>query len=128
MNDPLLVNDLHSQLNATRVARVIEPGGIEGLVATVRDARSAGAQLSLCGGRHAMGGQQFGTGTWLVDLRQHAAVRAFDQERGLLTVEAGIQWPALIEGEFLERKQAHDPTELFTSDWYRQHRKLFTDA
>jgi FAD/FMN-containing dehydrogenase len=98
MNDPLLVNDLHSQLNATRVARVLEPSGIDALVETVRSARNAGAPLSLCGGRHAMGGQQFGADTWLIDLRRHASIRAFDQERGLITVDAGIQWPALIEG------------------------------
>ena len=27
--------------------------------------------------------------------------------------------------EFLQRKEAHDPAELFTSDWYRHHRALF---
>ena len=96
MNDPLLVNDLHSQLNATRVARVLTPSGLDELTAIVREARAAGAQLSLSGGRHAMGGQQFGTGTWLLDLRRHAAVRHFDSERGLITADAGIQWPELM--------------------------------
>lgn len=45
-----------------------------------------------------MGGQQFGADTWLIDLRQHASIHAFDQERGLITVDAGIQWPSLIDG------------------------------
>lgn len=27
--------------------------------------------------------------------------------------------------EFLAEKQDRDPTELFTSDWYRHHRDLF---
>jgi FAD/FMN-containing dehydrogenase len=98
MNDPLLVNDLHSKLNATRVAKLVEPSGIGALRDTVLAARKSGAQLSLCGGRHAMGGQQFGADTWLVDLRGHASIHAFDQERGLITVDAGIQWPALIDG------------------------------
>ena len=68
----ILVNDIHSQINATRVARVIEPISLNALVDVVRAARTAGAQLSLCGGRHAMGGQQFGTDAWLIDLRRHA--------------------------------------------------------
>ena len=94
----LLVNDIHSQLNATRVARVLEPRGLDALVEVVRAARAAGAQLSLCGGRHAMGGQQFGTDTWLVDLHRHAAIHSLDEERGLLVADAGIVWPDLIAG------------------------------
>ena len=94
----LLVNDIHSQLNATSVARLIEPSGLDALVGTVRDARAAGAQLSLCGGRHAMGGQQFGTDAWLLELRRHSAIHSFDEERGLIVADAGIQWPELIAG------------------------------
>ena len=50
-----------------------------------------------------MGGQQFGTGTWLCDMTQMAGVRSFDAERGRIEVEAGIQWPALID--YLEEHQ-----------------------
>jgi FAD/FMN-containing dehydrogenase len=50
-----------------------------------------------------MGGQQFGTGTVLIDIRGLQRVCAFDEERGLITVEAGIQWPALLA--FLETAQ-----------------------
>jgi len=92
----LVVNDLHSRLNATRIARLLEPSGLDALVETVRAAGAAGAHLSLCGGRHAMGGQQFGSDGWLVDLRRHAAVRAFDDERGIIVAGAGIQWPEMI--------------------------------
>ncbi len=73
--DPLLVNDLHSALNPTRVARIVQPRGLGEIVSLVREADAANAPLSLCGGRHAMGGQQ---------------------QRGLITAEAGIQWPAII--------------------------------
>lgn len=90
------VNDLHSALNPTRVARIVEPAGLADIVAVVRDANAAGAALSVCGGRHAMGGQQFGTDTWLVDLSRHTAILQFDDQRGLLTAGAGIQWPAII--------------------------------
>ncbi len=110
MNDPLLVNDLHSQLNTTRVARVCEPAGRDAIAALVRKAADAGAQLSLCGGRHAMGGQQFGSGTWLLDTRRHADIRYLDVERGLVTVNAGIQWPELIAGLAALQTNSRGPT------------------
>jgi len=94
--DPLLVNDLHSALNPTRVARIVSPRGLSEIVALIREASSSNTALSLCGGRHAMGGQQFGTDTWLVDLSHHNKILSFDTERGLITAEAGIQWPEII--------------------------------
>jgi FAD/FMN-containing dehydrogenase len=93
---PLLVNDLHSALNPTRVARLLAPVGQDEIIAAILAARDAGARLAVCGGRHAMGGQQFAADEWLLDLRGHAAVHGFDSERGLVTVDAGIQWPALL--------------------------------
>lgn len=91
-----LVNDLHSALNPTHVARILEPVCLADIVSFVRAANVANAALSVCGGRHAMGGQQFGADTWLVDLSRHATILRFDDERGLLTAGAGIQWPAVI--------------------------------
>lgn len=43
-----------------------------------------------------MGGQQFGTGTTLIDMRRLQRICDFDEDRGLITVEGGIQWPALL--------------------------------
>lgn len=43
-----------------------------------------------------MGGQQFLSGGTLLDMRRLNRVRGFDSERGLLEVEAGIQWPDVI--------------------------------
>jgi FAD/FMN-containing dehydrogenase len=106
MSAGLLVNDVHSQLNPTRVARLLTPVGLDGLVATVREARTSGAQLSLCGGRHAMGGQQFARDAWLVDLRQHATLRSFDRECGLVTADAGIQWPQLIAAYLAQQPES----------------------
>ena len=65
---PSLVNDIHSQLNPTRVARVVRAESLEGLQELVRSAGAEGNGLSIAGGRHAMGGQQFGTDTILVDM------------------------------------------------------------
>jgi FAD/FMN-containing dehydrogenase len=96
-HDPLLVNDLHSELNATRVDAVVTPTSLGHLRSALASARAAGRAVAIAGGRHSMGGQQFGEGCVLIDTRALNAVCAFDVERGLLTVEGGIQWPALIE-------------------------------
>jgi FAD/FMN-containing dehydrogenase len=104
---PAVVNDVHSRLTRTEVARVERPDSIGRLSAMIRRAREDGHAISVAGGRHAMGGQQFGQGTVLLDMRGMARVRAFDAERGLVTVESGIQWPALID--HLLRVQAGRP-------------------
>jgi len=98
MNEAHLVNDIHSRINPTRVARLLVPSTLDELAGIVRAAKAANAQISICGGRHAMGGQQFGTDTWLVDMQRYAAFQEFDAKRGLVTVGAGIQWPELIAG------------------------------
>jgi FAD/FMN-containing dehydrogenase len=96
--DGVLVNDVHSKLNATRVARVVPVDSLAAVRAAVLDARRSRSALSIAGGRHAMGGQQFGAGATLLDTRPMRGVLAFDRERGLLEVEAGIEWPELIDG------------------------------
>jgi FAD/FMN-containing dehydrogenase len=98
-----LVNDIHSQLNATRVDAVVRPRDVSEMAAAVAHARNEGKSVSIAGGRHAMGGQQFGEASVLIDTRALDRVLAFDTERGLVTVEAGILWPALLE--YLERVQ-----------------------
>jgi FAD/FMN-containing dehydrogenase len=90
------VNDVHSQLNRTIVDRTIRVDSIGRLQQIVRAASSAGLQISIAGGRHAMGGQQFGSGTILLDLAGLDRVLEFDRERGLVVVEAGIDWPRLV--------------------------------
>jgi len=62
----------------------------------VRTAAATGQQISIAGGRHAMGGQQFGRGTVLLDMRRLSRVLELDAERGLVVVEAGIDWPQLV--------------------------------
>ena len=100
---PVTVNDIHSQLNLTRVNRIVQPQSIEGLQAVVRSARAENRVLSIAGGMHAMGGQQFGTGAILIDTREMNRVISFDSDKGLIEVEAGIQWPELIN--YLVAKQ-----------------------
>ena len=93
-----VVNDVHSRLNATRVAAVERPRTLDELRRVVRQAARAGEAVSICGGRHAMGGQQFGTGTRLVDLSGHTRIHRLEPDTGLVTVDAGIRWPGLVAG------------------------------
>ncbi|HKH43722.1 MAG TPA: FAD-binding oxidoreductase [Thermoanaerobaculia bacterium] len=93
-----LVNDIHSALNETRVRRIVEAGSTDAAVRAVCEARREGIAVSVAGGRHAMGAQQFGTDTLLVDTRPLSRILSFDPERGLVEAEAGILWPALLDG------------------------------
>src|SRR5258708_31247151 len=65
----VVVNDIHAQLNSTRVRAVVRPRSQKELIESIVRARRAGGNLSICGGRHSMGGQQFGTNTTLIDVR-----------------------------------------------------------
>ena len=69
----VLVNDIHSQLNETRVAGVIAVDSEEALGRAITAARREGKAVSIAGGRHAMGGQQFATGSMLIDTRSQPA-------------------------------------------------------
>jgi FAD/FMN-containing dehydrogenase len=101
----LEVDDVHSQLNATRVSRVVRPKSVEDVRRAVRTARAQGRAISIAGGRHAMGGQQFGEGCLLLDMRGMRRVLALDAVRGVVDVEAGMEWPELI-GELARLQRA----------------------
>ncbi|MEW6763366.1 MAG: FAD-binding oxidoreductase [Pseudomonadota bacterium] len=92
-----LVNDIHSALNPTHVAAIYQPRSLLDICACIREAARQGLSLSVCGGRHAMGGQQFASSDALLDMRHMRRVLAFDAAAGLIEVEAGIQWPDLID-------------------------------
>ena len=93
----LVVNDLHSQLNATHVAAIIKPRTIGELQAAVVQAHEAGWSVCVAGGRHAMGGQQFGDAAVLFDTRALNRFASLDGENAVIDVEAGFQWPDLLE-------------------------------
>lgn len=90
------VNDVHSRLNETLVARVAKPRDLDELRAVVKDAAACRLPIAVAGGRHAMGGQQFCAGGLLVDMSAMARPVALDLERGLLEMEAGARWPEVI--------------------------------
>lgn len=93
----IVLNDVHSKLNATTVAALHSPEATEEIVKIIQQAKKNDQAVSISGGRHAMGGQQFGEGTVHISMRQMNDVLAFDRERGIVTVEAGIEWPKLID-------------------------------
>jgi FAD/FMN-containing dehydrogenase len=94
---PILVNDVHSALNPTRVREVVPVASIEAVQEAVRLARDRGVPVCVAGGRHAMGGQNFASGAVLLDTRRLNHVGRLDAERGTVEVQAGVQWPQLVE-------------------------------
>ena len=90
------VNDVHSQLNRTRVRELVVPRTRDELAAMARSASQKGFPISVSGCRHSMGGQQFAADSICIDTRSLNRVISFDQQRGLIEAEAGIQWPELI--------------------------------
>lgn len=103
----VILNDVHSRLNETHVDEYQEPSTEEEMAALVRRAAAEEKAISISGGRHAMGGQQFGTGTLHINTARYNRVLHLDKERGLVTVESGITWPDLID--WLIKNQESDP-------------------
>jgi FAD/FMN-containing dehydrogenase len=92
----VLVNDVQTELNPTRVSRILAIRNGEDASRAIRLAGRTGRAVSICGARHASGGQQFGTDTLLLDVRSWNQVLEFDRERGLIKVAGGIEWPDLM--------------------------------
>lgn len=89
------LNDVHARLNPTR-SRVLRPASIDAARDAVTSCARDGRALIAAGARHAMGGQQFLADGYVLDTTALCGVLGFDDSRGLLTVEAGIRWPALL--------------------------------
>lgn len=104
----VLCNDVHSRLNPVRVAEVKRPRSTGEVAALLRRAARDGQAVSVCGSRHAMGGQQFGAGTLLLDCRGLNHLGAVDCGRGLVEAGAGLTWPELISG-LHAAQQGHEP-------------------
>ena len=90
------VNDIHSQLNPTSVDRIISVDSLKAIQAVIAVATAEEKSVSISGGQHAMGAQQFGTGTILLDTVPLNRILHFNAEAGLIEIEAGIYWPELI--------------------------------
>ena len=91
-----ILNDVHSRLNPTRAAWRARPVGLEELQLAIAHAQREQVGIAICGGRHAMGGQQFLEGGAQIDMSAMNRVLEFDAQRGLIRIAAGIQWPQLM--------------------------------
>jgi FAD/FMN-containing dehydrogenase len=92
----MLLNDIHSQLNPTEVAWVARPTSLSQLTELVQRAAKENQALSVAGGRHAMGGQQFAQNCGHIDLTALTQVLSANAQQGLLRIEAGAMWPHII--------------------------------
>ena len=117
---PVLVNDVHTQLNPTLVRDIRKVSSLSELRQAVRRARRERRPVTIAGGRHAAGGQQFATDAELIDTCDLRKVLHFDQQAGLIEVETGIQWPELMG--FLSRAQ-----EGQTQAWTIAQKQTGTD-
>ncbi len=96
MSTRAVVNDVHSKLNPTLVHDIVPVDSTATVKSVIGRARAEKRAVSIAGGRHAMGGQQFGTGSLNIDTRKMNRVLHLDSDRGVVEVEAGVQWPELI--------------------------------
>ena len=91
-----LVNDVHSQLNPTRVRRIISVDTTEAVQDALLLARHEGLHVSVAGAKHAGGGQQFSTDGLLLDMTPMRHMALLDAEAGQVEVGAGASWPSLM--------------------------------
>lgn len=91
-----VVNDIHSQLNPTRVSEVVPVATVAELQRAVRRARETGQAVCIAGGRHAMGGQQFAAGAMMLDMTRLSRVRSLSGD-GIVDLDGGTMWPALMD-------------------------------
>jgi FAD/FMN-containing dehydrogenase len=101
----VLVNDVQTGLNPTRVASISRPTSVAEVRNLVKDCGKHSRVISISGSRHAAGGQQFATDSVLLDMRAMNRVIGLDDKTGVLHVEAGIEWPELIQGYSLLQKE-----------------------
>lgn len=92
------LNDIHSRLNVCEPALFRRPRSVREVFEALTQARRRGLSVSVAGGRHAMGGQQFLSGGCVIDMRGLNRILDFNQDTGLITVESGIIWPELMRG------------------------------
>lgn len=90
------IDDVHSQLNSSYVDKIELVSSVEDIKRVITEAKEHGRKVSIAGGRHAMGGQQFAEDSILIDMSKMNNVLNFDKDNGLIEVEAGIQWPQFI--------------------------------
>ena len=108
-NMPLL-NDVHSQLNETEVARVVAPATAEEVGAAIAEASAEGLVVCPAGSLHSMGGQQFAGGGVSLSTSRLKSIGPLDAGSATVWVQAGVTWAELVE--WLRARQGGQPDEL----------------
>ena len=106
----IYVNDVHSKLNRTRVRQIIKPASTAEIQNAIKKAKSRQTHISVAGGFHSMGGQQFLSGGTLLDMSAMNRVLKFEPERELIEVEGGIKWNELVD--FIISAQNGNPNQV----------------
>jgi FAD/FMN-containing dehydrogenase len=75
----------------------VRPESPDDVLKAFAQAKAEEKNICIAGGRHSMGGQPFAQDGVMIDTRKLAKVLAFDVEKGLIEVEAGIMRPQLLE-------------------------------
>jgi len=104
----VILNDVHSRLNPTSVDQLFYPESTPDIVKIVKHAIRVNKAISISGGRHAMGGQQFAVGSIHISMKKMNDVIRLDKAKGIVRVEAGIEWPKLID-TLLEKQEGDWP-------------------
>jgi FAD/FMN-containing dehydrogenase len=79
------------------VFKIVEPKTADEVRAAFKLAQTEEKSVCIAGGRHCQGGQPFGDQAVLLDIRKLNRVVSFDAQQGLIELEAGVQWPQLLE-------------------------------
>jgi len=100
----LCCNDRHSHLNTTQMRGAFSPATTADVVSTMKWLHERGECMAVKGSGHAMGGQQFAADAWLMETSKLNKVLWFDRQRGLIRVQPGIEWPALMRHYLVEQR------------------------
>lgn len=114
------LNDAQSLLNPTTVNQVLQPSSEEAVCQAIHQAEKEGLAISVAGGRHAMGGQQFLTQGLHLDTTGLKRILALDPTNGHLTVQGGIMWPEII-------RYLHDAQVETTQPWAIRQKQTGVD-
>lgn len=102
----IYVNDLHSRMNETVVSKIVLPESTATIREIMQKANAQNEIVSICGARHAMGGQQFAENALLIDMSHANRVTQFDPDQGRIHLQAGITWPYLMR--YLQQNQKNN--------------------
>ena len=105
-----LLNDVHSQLNETEVARVVAPATAGEVASAI--AQASAQELAVCpaGTLHSMGGQQFARGGVSISASHLKGIGPLDPGSKTVWAQTGVTWTELVA--WLRAEQAGRPTEL----------------